>query len=252
MKKTKIFGHRGAAGTHPENTMISFKEAAEVGADGIELDVQLSKDGEVVVIHDEKVDRTTNGKGYVKDLSVKELKKLDASHKFSKKYGFCGIPTLEEVFEWAESNQLEINVEFKNSLFEYEGLERKSIELVHKYKLQNRVIFSSFNHESLVKAYKIDPTIEGAILYMEKMYEPWEYAKILHLGAIHPYRRTVRLDIVEACRQNKVAIRPFTINDKKEMKKLIDFNCDAIITDYPSKALEIRDKGAGSKILGFL
>ncbi|MBD8070387.1 glycerophosphodiester phosphodiesterase [Bacillus sp. PS06] len=239
MKNTKIIGHRGAAGTHPENTMISFKEAERVGAHGIELDVHLSKDHQLVVIHDDKVDRTTDGKGWVKDLKVNELKKLDASYKFKGKYGICPIPTLEEVFSWARKTNLVINVEFKNSLIDYPDMEKKTIDLIYQYKMNKRVFLSSFNHESMVKANAIDPSIEAAILYMEKMYEPWEYVKQLGLRAVHPYHRTVRDDIVKACHEHGVSIRPFTINDKAIMKKMISYSCDAIITDFPDRALKL-------------
>ncbi len=239
MANTKIFGHRGAAGTHPENTMISFKEVERVGAQGVELDVQMSKDGILVVIHDEKVDRTTNGKGWVKDLKLKELQKLDASFKFSKKYGFCGIPTLEEVFKWASGNKLELNVELKNNLIDYRNIEEDTIKLIHSYKLQKRVILSSFNHESMVKAHSIDPSIEAALLYMEKIYEPWEYARKLGLRGIHPYHPTVKHETVQQCHLHNIAIRPFTINDKINMKKFISYQCDAIITDYPERAMKL-------------
>ena len=119
---TKIFAHRGASGTFPENTMEAFKQAAAIGADGIELDVQMAKDGRLVVIHDEKLDRTTSLKGYVKDLTYAEIKRGDASHRFSEKTGSVPVPTLEEVFEWAADAEFLLNVELKNSIIRYEGM----------------------------------------------------------------------------------------------------------------------------------
>lgn len=123
---TLIFAHRGSAGTHPENTMSAFKEAARVGADGIETDVQLSKDGEVVIIHDEKLDRTTNASGYVKDRTLMELKTLNASATHKGKLSKEKIPTLEELFIWLYDNQLFCNIELKNMLFLYPGFRRES------------------------------------------------------------------------------------------------------------------------------
>ncbi|WP_290369680.1 glycerophosphodiester phosphodiesterase family protein, partial [Peribacillus simplex] len=143
---TLIFAHRGSAGTHPENTMSAFKEAARVGADGIETDVQLSKDGEVVIIHDEKLDRTTNASGYVKDRTLMELKTLNASATHKGKLGKEKIPTLEELFIWLYDNQLFCNIELKNTLFLYPGLEEKVIRLIRTYEMEERVILSSFNH----------------------------------------------------------------------------------------------------------
>lgn len=241
MMKTKIFGHRGSAGTHPENTMISFKEAARVGADGIELDIQMTKDGVIVVIHDETVKRTTNGKnkGWVKDYTLKQIKKMDVSYKFKDKYGICEIPTLEEVFDWAKSNQLLINVEFKTGLVSYKDIEEKTLKMISDCGLENRIVLSSFNHYSLVKCRRISSTIDLAILYMEGLYEPWDYAKRLTTNGIHPYHQTINKEIVEESKHNGIAVRPFTINDEKKMKQFIDFGCSAIITDYPKKALAL-------------
>ncbi|KJD52754.1 hypothetical protein UZ38_36085, partial [Bacillus amyloliquefaciens] len=137
---TKIFAHRGASGTFPENTMAAFKQAAAIGADGIELDVQMAKDGRLVVIHDEKLDRTTSLKGYVKDLTYKEIKRGDASHRFSEKIGSVPVPTLEEVFEWAADAEFLLNVELKNSIIRYEGMEEKVMSMIEAYGLQDRII----------------------------------------------------------------------------------------------------------------
>ncbi|MEH7224838.1 glycerophosphodiester phosphodiesterase [Bacillus sp. JJ1566] len=239
--KTKIFGHRGSAGTHPENTMISFKEAARVGADGIELDIQMTKDGFIVVIHDETVKRTTNGKdnGWVKDYTLKQIKKMDASYKFKDKYGICEIPTLEEVFDWAKSNHLLINVEFKTGLVSYKGIEEKTLKLIHEYGLEDRIVLSSFNHYSLVKCRRLSSTIDLAILYMECLYEPWDYAKRLNSNGIHPFHQTINKEIVDESKRNGIAVRPFTINDEKKMMQFIDFGCTAIITDYPEKGVAL-------------
>lgn len=236
--KTKIFGHRGSAGTHPENTMISFKEAARVGADGIELDIQMTKDGVIVVIHDETVKRTTNGenKGWVKDYTLKQIKKMDVSYKFKGKYGICEIPTLEEVFDWAKTNQLLINVEFKTGLVSYKNIEEKTLKMISDYGLEDRIVISSFNHYSLIKCRQISSTIDLAILYMEGIYKPWEYAKRLETNGIHPYHQTINKEIVEESKRNGIAVRPFTINDEKKMRQFIDIGCTAIITDYPKKA----------------
>lgn len=237
--RTEIFGHRGSAGTHPENTMISFKEAARVGADGIELDVQMTKDGELVIIHDETVNRTTNGKGWVKDFTLEEIKKLDASYKFKDKYGFCEIPTLKDVFDWARLNNILINVELKNGLVQYKMLEEKTISLIKEYKFEKRVILSSFNHYGMVKCRQLSPTIEIALLFMEGIYEPWDYAKRLHANSIHPYHPVAKKEIVMESQKNGIKVRPFTVNDEKQMKKFASYPCAGIITDYPEKAIQL-------------
>src|SRR5690606_13497530 len=126
-------------------------------------------------------------RGWVKDFTLEKIKKLDASSKFKGKYGFCEIPTLEEVFEWAKTNRLHINVELKNGLIPYKNLEEKTLELIKKYRLEERVVLSSFNHYSMVKCRELNPKIEIALLYMEGIYKPWEYARLLRANGIHPY-----------------------------------------------------------------
>lgn len=238
---TNIFGHRGSAGTHPENTMISFQEAERVGAEGIELDVHLSSDKEIIVIHDETLDRTTTGAGLVKDHTIKEIRTLDASYKFPD-YGVCKVPLLKEVFSWASSNSIMINVELKNTSIQYEGLEEKVIELVKQYHFEDRVIISSFNHYSLVHCHKLAPEIQLGVLYGEKLFEPWLYAQRIGATAIHPNYKAVPNHIISLAQQNGIEVRPYTVNKQRDIDRLLAIKCNALITDYPEKAIELRGK----------
>ncbi|MCA1054766.1 glycerophosphodiester phosphodiesterase [Rossellomorea aquimaris] len=238
---TLIFAHRGSAGTHPENTMDAFLEAERVKADGIELDVQLTKDGEVVVIHDETVDRTTNGKGYVKDSHFKDLRKLHANYTFKKKYFHKHkIPTLEEVFDWMKENQLVCNIELKNSIIEYEGLEEKVIDMINRYSYTDRTVISSFNHYSIVACKQLDPSLNIAPLYSNGLYMPWLYAKSLGAEAIHPNQKVASDDIVIDSMKNGIAVRPYTVNKETQMKRFFAVGCSAIVTDYPERAIAVR------------
>lgn len=161
----KIYAHRGYSGRYPENTMLAFQKAAETGCDGMELDVQLTKDGTVVVIHDEAVDRTTDGTGLVKDYTFEELRKLDAGTIKGGRYGFCPIPSFEEYCEWAGQYGFVTNVEIKTGVYYYEDIEEKTLELIRKYHLEDRVMFSSFNHLSLERMKELAPDIpRGALL----------------------------------------------------------------------------------------
>ncbi|MDQ0231909.1 glycerophosphodiester phosphodiesterase [Metabacillus malikii] len=238
---TNIFGHRGAAGHYPENTMISFMAAYEAGADGIELDVQMTKDGELVVIHDETIDRTTTGAGYVHTYTYKELSRFDASYTFSQYKGKATVPTLIEVLEWAKQKNIIVNVELKNGIIHYPGLEEKVIHLIEKLNMNKQVIISSFNHYSLVECKKISNNIEIAILYMEGLYQPWEYAKRLGADGIHPHFYAATREIITNSINNDVAIRTFTVNDDKLIQQLLNNQCSAIITDFPEKAVKLRD-----------
>ena len=144
----KVYAHRGYSGKYPENTMLAFQKAALTGCDGIELDVQLTKDGKVVVIHDEAVDRTTGGNGYVRDFTWDELVRFNAGAICGGKYGFQPIPSLEEYCAWAAGQELVTNIELKSSVYYYEELEEKTIELVKKHVLEKKVFNSSFNNMS--------------------------------------------------------------------------------------------------------
>lgn len=240
MITTQIFAHRGAASTYPENTMIAFNEAERIGADGIELDVQLSKDGEVVVIHDEKLNRTTNGKGYVKDFSLKELQTLDASHSFFYQTGAVTIPTLDEVLTMLLRNSLLLNIELKNGIVDYPGLEEKVIKLVHQYGLQDRIILSSFNHYSLVHCYRLAPHIETAPIYRDGLFKPWVYAQAIGAKALHPNIKVAPDKVIMEAMEEGVKVRPYTINHEKKMKSLFSINCSGFFTDSPEEAIAIR------------
>lgn len=237
---TFIFGHRGSAGTRPENTMISFIEAKQAGADGIELDVQLTKDGEVVIIHDEKVDRTTDGKGYVKNLTLKEIKKLNAGAKFQGGKYKAKIPTLMEFLHWFKDTDLVVNIEFKTKSITNHELEEETIALVKQYQLEDRVIFSSFNHYSLVYSYRLAPEIETAPLFSAGLFMPWIYAESICAKGIQPNYRVTPDELVISSQNYGIKVRPFTVNDEKELERFYKCNTHAIITDYPKKACDLK------------
>jgi glycerophosphoryl diester phosphodiesterase len=237
---TLIFAHRGYSALNPENTMKAFLEAEQAGADGVELDVQLTKDGQLVVIHDEKIDRTTDGSGYVKDLTYKELRKYNAGYKFKNEFNKTPIPSLQEVFEWMLSNRLFCNIELKNGIIPYVGMEEKVIELIYRYQLHNRIIISSFNHYSIVHSYRLAPNIQTAPLLSESIYMPWVYAKSIGAKGIHPkYYRGLE-DIFKQSINNGIEVRPYTVNKDSALKRLFNMGCSALITDDPSKAFHIR------------
>jgi glycerophosphoryl diester phosphodiesterase len=237
---TQIFAHRGSAGTHPENTMISFEEGYRAGADGIEIDVQLTKDGKVAVIHDEKLDRTTSGKGYIKDSSMAEIKRLNASHKYTGKYGKTAVPELEEVLDWLQGTNLMCNIELKNGVFLYPGMEEAVIRLVRAYRMEERIIFSSFNHYSLIYCHRLAPEIETAPLYRDGLFMPWIYARAIGAKAMHPSIACAPDPIIETAIKEGIKTRPYTINSEDKMKRLFEIRCSAIITDYPAIAVKLK------------
>ncbi|MBE3571107.1 MAG: glycerophosphodiester phosphodiesterase, partial [Bacillales bacterium] len=146
----------------------------------------------------------------------------------------------EELFEWMRTNQLICNIELKNNLFPYEGMEEKVIDLVRKFHLSNRIIISSFNHYSIVYSHRLAPEIEIAPLFSQSLYMPWVYAQSIRAKGIHPKLMTVTDEVIRASIENGTQVRPYTVNKEADMTRLFSIGCSALITDEPEKALEIR------------
>lgn len=237
---TKIYAHRGSSGTHPENTLAAFEEAIRSGADGIELDIQFTKDKEIVVIHDYTLDRTTSGSGKVLDHTLDEIKQFDAGGKFSPKFAGEKIPTLREVLELLKDTDLEVNVEIK-SPFKYEtGIEEKMLQELRQFEMMDRIVISSFNHEVLKRVHELEPGLECAILYMKKMEQPWDYASSIGSKALHTYDPETDSEMIAEAQDKGFPVRVFTVNSDDGIKRLLNANVAAIITDFPEKALEIK------------
>jgi len=239
MIKPIVIAHRGASKYAPENTIAAFRKAVEMGAEGIELDVHLSADGHLVVIHDEKVDRTSNGNGWVKGKTLEELKALDFGSWFSQEFKGETIPTLDEVLELLQRWTGTINIEIKDGSILYPNIEKEVVNIIEKFKLEDRIIVSSFNHYSLVEVKKLNPRIKTGILYLAGLYEPWEYAKRLDAYAIHPSLYNVVPEIVNGCIKNGIAINPYTIDEPEMIKKVASLGVDGIITNVPDIALKV-------------
>lgn len=239
---TLIFAHRGFSASFPENTMRAFFEAEKEQADGIELDVHLTKDWEPVVIHDEKVDRTTNGTGYVKEFTFKQLRMLNAAWHNKKIIRKEPIPSLREVFEWLATNDLFCNVELKTEKIPYEGIEQIVASLIREYRLEKRIIVSSFNHQSIICHHRLAPEIEIAPLIRKRLPKPWIYAKSIRAKGFHPHHRYVTNEMIKASMENGIAVRPYTVNKEKELRRLFEIGCSAVITDEPGKAVQIRNQ----------
>lgn len=230
----KIYAHRGYSGRYPENTMLAFQKAAETGCDGMELDVQLTKDGTVVVIHDEAVDRTTDGTGLVKDYTFEELRKLDAGTIKGGRYGFCPIPSFEEYCEWAGQYGFVTNVEIKTGVYYYEDIEEKTLELIRKYHLEDRVMFSSFNHLSLERMKELAPDIpRGALLEHGGLGNAGYYCSRFGYDFYHPGIKGLTENTVKNCRDHGIGVNVWTINDMESLENTYEWGCSGIFTNYP-------------------
>ena len=233
------YAHRGASGYFPENTKLSFNKAIELGATGIETDVQMTSDGILVLIHDEYVNRTTNGLGLVKDFTYAELTKLDAGSWFNKNYNAEKIPRAEDLIVLAKENDILLNLEIKTGIIMYPGIEEKLIEMLYKYEYQSKVILSSFNHYSMVHCKNISKEIKTGLLYMAGLYHPEVYCKSTKADALHPYFHSINKDIIDEAKKEGLLVNPFTVNEEVHMKNLINAGVDGLITNYPDKLKKV-------------
>lgn len=230
----KIYAHRGYSGKYPENTMLAFRKAAETGCDGMELDVQLTKDGKLVVIHDETVDRTTDGTGFVRDYTYEELARLDAGAVKGGAFGFQTIPLFEEYCAWAAGEKLVTNIEIKSNVFYYEGIEEKTVSMVRSFGLEDRVVVSSFNHMSLVRIRQLAPELPiGALVSQSVIGNIGYYCEQFQIPFYHPNVKILTKEIVEECRTRGIGINTWTINDMETLERVCEWGCDELITNYP-------------------
>ncbi|HSL45587.1 MAG TPA: glycerophosphodiester phosphodiesterase family protein [Anaerolineales bacterium] len=237
-----IFAHRGASAHAPENTLAAFELALAQNADAIELDVKLSADGHVVVIHDPTVDRTTGSHGRVKDLSLAQLKSLDAGSFFSDKFKGEKIPTLAEVFE-AVGIRTFINVELTNYNTPRDQLVESVCKLVEQFGLQERVMFSSFFASNLTKARAYLPRVPRGLLALNGLLGAWARSFGFAFGryqALHPNLKDVSPQQVQRVHRLKRRIHVWTVNAAEDMRRLFRWDVDAIFTDDPQLAVQVR------------
>lgn len=232
------FAHRGDSGNYPENTLLSIRKGLECGATGIEIDVHKSKDGKLVVIHDEDIGRTFIGEGLVKDFSLNKLKTFkNRNTNFHDED--CTIPTLEEVILLIKDSSAVLNIELKTDQIHYEGIEKDVIAMIKKHGIEKRVILSSFNHDSIKIAKEIDKDIKVGVLYSKPIENVIDYAKKLGADAIHPCGTLVTKELIEEAHKNNLMINIYTVNEIKDMKTLISLNVDGVFTDFPKRLVDL-------------
>jgi len=238
---TTIFAHRGASGYAPENTLASFALAVSMGADGVEFDVQLSRDGIPVVIHDETLQRTTGHDGMVQDLTAAELGGLNASMG-NTSYPGQSVPTLAAVLDLLADAPMTINIEIKNSAVLYPGLDDLVLRLIDEHQLRDRVIISSFNHITLARIHAVDPAIPLGLVFEDVLYEPWRYAQQVGASGVHPGLPYLKAepDVVQASHAAGLDVRVWTVDEPADVDRLLAARVDGIFTNFPDRALERR------------
>ena len=228
-----VLGHRGARREAPENTLPAFRRALEVGADGVELDARLSADGQVIVFHDDRLERTTDGRGAVARASWDELRHLDAGSHFSPAFAGTRICTLAEALEVLRPARL-VNVELKGPP-EDTGLERRVLEVVRQAGLGERVVFSSFAPEHLRRLRALDGGAALAWLYnwLWQTEQAFALAGEVGLWGLHPAGRAVRAGLIRRAHQLGLRVVPWTVNAEAAVLRMARWGIDGLITDRP-------------------
>lgn len=241
--ETQIFAHRGSKSNRPENTLAAFAEAIRVGADGIELDVHLTKDGQLVVIHDESIDRTTNGTGLVRNLTFSEIRNYSAGAWFDKDYVTEKIPLLSEVLDLLIQMQFTgvLNVEIKTDKFQYVGIEKMTSDLLTSQHYPFSHIYCSFNLESLQQQSELEPGADLCLLMSTSEQKIKQGLQTDYITHLHP-----RLDWLQKnsnhLKQFTKPLRPWTLNNDVDMYFAFNHHLSGFMTDYPALAVEIKKR----------
>jgi glycerophosphoryl diester phosphodiesterase len=220
-------GHRGAKGHQPENTLISFQKAIDLKVDGIELDVHLSSDGEIIVIHDETIDRTTNGKGFVNKLSLPKLKEYRIENEHE-------IPTLTEVFDLVNQQCL-VNIEIKGK-----GMVKPVVELIESYVgaknwKYDQFLISSFDWISLLDIHLLNPEIPLGVLTEYDLELAFAFAKFINANSVHAYYHLLSEKMTVQMQEEGFQVFAWTVNEPEDIQKIKSFNVNGIISDFPDR-----------------
>lgn len=230
-----IIAHRGASTYAPENTIAAFQRALDQQADGIELDVRLTKDDIPVICHDATINRTSNGKGSIHSLPLQALKKYDFGSYFHKKYKKETIPTLEEVLQLTKNSDTTLHIELKNGPVIPKTLEQRVLELIFQYGMQERVVYSSFDHLSLQRVVELDPQAKIGLIFHMNLVHLFDY--IAHteipVHSIHPNHFYVTDEMVQQAHKRGMRVNLYTVNNRKLAETYKKMGVDGIITNDP-------------------
>ncbi len=235
MKKPLLLGHRGFSGLYPENTPLAFMKVADTGADGIETDVHICKSGELVLCHDERVDRTSNGHGFIKDFTYDELLELDFGSWKDPAFAGQRIWTLGELLDFCKEAGLMLNLELKNGIEFYPELERRSAEEIRKRHMEDTVFVSSFNHVSMQRFKELAPEIETGLLYESPLQNMAHYLDGCSADNVHPCWHVFEYqpELMELFHSRGMKVNVWTVNDESAARFLLGLGVDGLIGNYP-------------------
>lgn len=249
LPRPAIIAHRGASAYAPENTLASFELAMRQGADAVELDAKLTQDGHIVVMHDQTVDRTTMHTGYVKDLTLAQLRKMDAGSHFDIAFAGESIPTLDEVLK-AVGKMTYTNIELTNLISPFDNLPAKTAALVRRHKILQRVWFSSFNPVALLRIHRLLPESPVGLLALPGAAGWWARSPLGRLvphHSLHIASKDARPGLVKRLHREQRMVFVYTVNQESEMASLFEMGVDGIFTDDPLLARKVLN-GVGQKI----
>lgn len=230
------FAHRGSLTEAPENTLPAMMKAIDGGAQAIELDVQLTKDKELVVIHDQKLERfNSDYPGLIKDYTLAEIKQIDVGSVFSDEYKGTTLSTLQEILTICPDD-LVINIEIKNIPIIYEGIEDVLLDCLDKNKRLTEIIISSFDHYALEKVQRLQPNISLGLLLYYRILKPWEYVKHcgLNISSVHPHESYTDKEFIDEFHKLGYKVYPYTVNDLEQYGKLVSNGVDGVFSNNPA------------------
>lgn len=233
--KVVVVGHRGAMGHMPENTVASFERAAALGAHAFECDLRLTADGEVVVMHDAKVDRTTNGHGLVAQYTLAEVRRLDAGSWFGEQYAGLQIPTLAEVLDASRATDLDVVLEIKGEPEPPRELVERTVQMVLDQGWVNRTAIISFHHPCLAWVRELSDEIATGILFGHGTPDPVAAARRFGANSVRPHHARVTPELAEQVHQAGLCLHTWVVNDGEQAVRLTQLGVDSFGTDYPDR-----------------
>lgn len=238
--QTEIIAHRGASAYAPENTMYAFEEALTMHADGIETDVHLTKDHIPVLMHDERINRTSNGKGFIRDYTYEQIIQFDIGSWFSSEFANATIVTLDQFLTWIKGTPLHAHIEIKNNKIDYPNIEAVVYEHICKHQMEHRTTVSSFNFSSIQRFKELSRTIEIAYLTSKMSRKIRSSIKKDPVDALHMKHTLLKRQIIRCSKQKEIPLRIFTINKISQMMRCFDVQVKGIFTDVPDIAYDMR------------
>lgn len=222
--------------------MIAFEQAYQIGADGLELDVQLTRDGEVVIFHDKMIDRMTNGSGTLSELTLKDVQSVSIDGLMQDELPRQKIPTLEEYLIWVHDKDFLTNIELKTLTGEDIGLESKVLKLIFEYGVEERVIISSFHRQNMARVKKQSPSIQTGLLVPGCNDHILKLTKELGMDYIHPHALSLDETLIEQSHHFELGINTWTVNELADLEKVANEGIHAVITDFPDLLKQVQDK----------